>query len=174
MAEKTDAVRKEASEARPLDAIDRKLLGALARDAGLSYAALGESAGLSPAAAHDRVRKLRASGRIRGVEARLDGPGIGKPFLAFVLVDTQGWCKRDGSAVWSTFPEVEEIHSVAGDACLMLKVRCASSRALEALLERIYATEGVVATKSYVALSTYLERSPQAEITQDFTRPMGR
>jgi len=63
-------------------------------------------------------------------------------------------------------PEVEEIHSVAGDTCMLLKVRCASSRALEALLARLYATPGVRSTRSYVVLSTYLERNAQAGITE--------
>ncbi len=53
--------------------------------------------------------------------------------------------------------EVEEIHSVAGDTCMLLKVRRASSRALEALLARLYAIPGVRSTRSYVVLSTYLE-----------------
>lgn len=62
-------------------------------------------------------------------------------------------------------PEVEEIHSVAGDACMLLKVRCASGGALEALLARLYATPGVTSTRSYIVLSTYLERPPQADVT---------
>lgn len=168
---KTEDVRAEVVPSRPIDAFDRKILGALAVDAGRSYAELGRIVGLSAPAVHERVRKLRASGRIRGIEARLDGAAVGKPLLAFVMVDTQGWCKQDGSAYWAAFPEVEEIHSVAGDACLLLKVRCASSGALEAFLERVYGTEGVVATRSYVALTTYLERAPQAELTEDFSAP---
>lgn len=50
------------------------------------------------------------------------------------------------------------IHSVSGDACLILKVRTAGPGALEVVLARIYAVPGVLNTRSYVALRSYLER----------------
>jgi DNA-binding Lrp family transcriptional regulator len=164
---KTYAVRQARRGDRPIDAFDRRILGALAVDAGLSYAELGQLVGLSPPAVHDRVKKLRASGRLRGVVALLDGAAVGKPLLAFVHVDTVGWGKTEEFLAIAALPEVEEIHSVCGDTCMLLKVRCASSRALEALLGRLYATPGVKGTRSYVVLSTHLERPPQAGISED-------
>ncbi|MGQ4878664.1 Lrp/AsnC family transcriptional regulator [Billgrantia sp. LNSP4103-1] len=164
--EKTEAIRDRGQETRPLDAFDRKILGELGVDAGLSYAELGNRVGLSAPAVHERVKRLRATGRIRGTVAMLDGPEMGKPFLAFVHVDSTGWGKTKELLALSELPEVEEIHSVAGDACMLLKVRCASSRALEGLLARLYALPCVKATRSYVVLSTFLERTPQAGITE--------
>lgn len=162
---KTEDVRSHAIDARPLDTFDRRILGELAVDASLSYAELGRLAGLSPPAVHERVKRLRASGRIRGTVAVLDGPSTGKPFLAFVHVDTTGWGKTQELLALAELPELEEIHSVAGDTCMLLKVRCKSSRALEGLLARLYALPSVKATRSYVVLSTYLERTPQAGLT---------
>lgn len=162
---KTDMIRSQATDSRPLDTFDRKILGELAVDAGLGYAELGRRVGLSAPAVHERVKRLRATGRIRGTVAVLDGPAIGKPLLAFVHVDTMGWGKTQELMSLAEWPELEEIHSVAGDTCMLLKVRCKSSRALEGLLARLYATPGVKATRSYVVLSTYLERTPQAAIT---------
>ncbi|WP_294222259.1 Lrp/AsnC ligand binding domain-containing protein [uncultured Shimia sp.] len=63
-------------------------------------------------------------------------------------------------------PELEEIHSVTGDTCMLLKVRMQDSKAMEALLKRLYDMPDVVSTKTYVALSTYLERPVQAGITE--------
>ncbi len=169
-AEETDLIRQPHSAGRPLDTFDRKILGALAADAGVSYAELGQMVGLSAPAVHDRVKKLRASGYLRGTVALLDGPAVGKPLLAFVHVDSAGWGGTQEFMGIAKLPEVEEIHSVTGDTCMLLKVRCASSRALEALLARLYATPGVKSTRSYVVLSTYLERAAQAGIT-DFPEP---
>ncbi len=59
-------------------------------------------------------------------------------------------------------PEVEEIHSVTGDTCTILKVRMESRLAMDALPARLYALPKVVSNKSYVAFSTYLERPFQA------------
>ena len=56
------------------------------------------------------------------------------------------------------FPEVEEMHSVAGDTCVILKVRTASAQAMEEFLSQLYVLPGVRGTRSFVVLSTYLER----------------
>jgi hypothetical protein len=49
---------------------------------------------------------------------------------------------------------------------MLLKVRMQDSKAMEALLKRLYDMPDVVSTKTYVALSTYLERPVQAGITE--------
>ncbi|WP_111431845.1 Lrp/AsnC family transcriptional regulator [Rhodobacteraceae bacterium DSL-40] len=148
-----------------LDQIDRNLLGLLTENAEQSYADLGKAVGLSAPAVHERVKRYKASGRIRAITARLDPAMTGKRFLAFVHVNTTGWGKTDALMQIEELPEVEEIHSVTGDTCMILKVRMESTQALEALLARLYALPEVISTKSYVALSTYLERPVQAGIT---------
>lgn len=167
MNEKADDVRRGAARGRGLDALDRRLLARLAEDAGQSYAALGEAVGLSAPAVHERVKRLRRDGVLRGTVALVDAAALGKALLAFVHVDTVGWGKTHELLAIGDFPEVEEIHSVAGDTCMLLKVRTRDPRALEALLARLYATPGVKATRSYVVLSTYLERPAQPGATED-------
>jgi Lrp/AsnC family leucine-responsive transcriptional regulator len=165
-AKNADLVRHSPPAGRALDVFDRKILGVLAANADVGYAELGQRVGLSAPAVHDRVKKLRASGCLRRTVALLDGPAIGKPLLAFVHVDSAGWGGTQELMALGELPEVEEIHSVAGDTCMLLKVRCASSRALEALLARLYATPGVTSTRSYIVLSTYLERTAQGGVTE--------
>lgn len=163
---KADIIRHPPSKGHALDGFDRKILGVLAANADIGYVELGQRVGLSAPAVHDRVKKLRASGCLRRTVALLDGPAVGKPLLAFVHVDTAGWGGTRELIAMAELPEVEEIHSVAGDTCMLLKVRCATSRALEALLARLYATPGVRSTRSFVVLSTYLERTTQGGITE--------
>ena len=151
-----------------MDRFDRKILGALVKDARQTYAAIGKMIGLSAPAVHDRVKRLRAQNIIKDSAALLDGHAVGKPFLAFVMINTDLRGKAEQMRAIMNFPEVEEIHSVTGDACVIMKVRTANAQAMEELLERVYAIPGVTATKSYVALSTYLERPIQAEITEDW------
>jgi DNA-binding Lrp family transcriptional regulator len=166
MNEKTEAVRRRRPEQPPLDRFDRKILSALVADAGRSYAELGAIVGLSAPAVHERVKRLRRTAVLKGTHAGLDGPAIGKPLLAFVHVAAAGWGKSERLMQLSRFPEVEEMHSVAGDASMVLKVRTASPHALEALLAQVHAVPGVTGTHSYIALSTYLERPVQAEVTE--------
>jgi DNA-binding Lrp family transcriptional regulator len=168
MDQNTDDVRRKRQPERDLDAMDRKLLGVLVEDATISYVDLGERVGLSPPAAHERVKRLRRSGAIRRVAALIEPESVDKTLLAFVHVDTTGWGKTQALLAIEEYPEVEEIHSVAGDTCMLLKVRTESTHALEGLLARLYDTPGVKATRSYVVLSTYLERPVQPGVTRDW------
>ena len=157
----TKPVRRRAAAPAPVDAVDRKLLGLLAEDATRSYAELGLLLNLSPPAVHERAKRLRRDGVIRATVAALDGPAIGRALTAFVHVDTTGWGKSGAMLALRDLPAVEEMHSVAGDACMILKVRVPDTRALEDLLAQVYAVPGVKGTRSYIALNTYLERGPR-------------
>jgi Lrp/AsnC family transcriptional regulator, leucine-responsive regulatory protein len=176
MDQNTDDIRRRRQPERELDAMDRKILGVLVEDATISYADLGDRVGLSPPAAHERVKRLRRSGAIRRVSAMIDPEAVGKTLLAFVHVDTTGWGKTQALLAIEEHPEVEEIHSVTGDTCMLLKVRTDSTHALEGLLARLYDTPGVKATRSYVVLSTLIERPVQPGITKEWppiVRPEG-
>lgn len=166
MKEEKEIVRKKDVRFSDLDVFDRKILSALTEDARLTYADIGKSARLSAPAVFERVKRLRAQGVLAGTSARLDGAAVGKPFLAFVHVDADGWGKSQRMLRLRAFPEVEEMHSVAGDTCVILKVRTASAQAMEEFLSQLYVLPGVRGTRSFVVLSTYLERPVQAEVTE--------
>jgi len=55
-------------------------------------------------------------------------------------------------------PEIEEMHSVAGELCFLLKVRVADTNALLGLIERLRDIEGVEQTQTTVVLKTQLDR----------------
>ncbi|GAA6207643.1 Lrp/AsnC family transcriptional regulator [Cognatishimia sp. WU-CL00825] len=161
----TDGIRQNPKQHKPLDAMDRKILGVLSKDATGSYAELAKHVGLSAPAVHERVKRMRAAGAIKRTVAQLDGTVVGKPFLAFIHVETSGWGKTKDLVELAEFPEVEEIHAVTGDAGVILKVRMQSGQAMEGFLWRLYDSAGVRGTRTYVVLSTHLERGVQAEVT---------
>lgn len=168
---KTDDVQEKQLPSTPLDAMDRKILGALVKDATQSYATLASNVGLSAPAVHERVKRLRARGVIQETVARLDGTKLGKPLLVFIHVETQNWGFSQAFHDLQALPELEELHSVTGDTSLILKVRLPDSRALESLLRQIHTFESVVSTKSFVALSTYKDSPVQAEFTLEWPEP---
>lgn len=167
MPKETDNIPRKAPSDRPLDDFDRKILGALSKNGRATYAEIGDFAGLSAPAVHERVKRLRKYA-IKGIGAHLDGPSCGKDFLAFVHVDADGWGKSERMLTLRRFPEVEEMHSVAGDTCVIIKVRTANARALEDFLSQLYVLPGVRGTRSFVVLSTYIERGVQAEVTTEW------
>jgi Lrp/AsnC family transcriptional regulator, leucine-responsive regulatory protein len=164
MVENTDGVRRKAADPARLDETDRKLLGLLAEDSTRSYAELGRLLHLSAPAVHERAKRLKQEGVIRATAALLDGAKIGRPLLAFVHVDTTSWAVTRQLLKLKELPEVEEIHTVTGETAMLLKVRTRDTQSLENLLERIHAIEGFKGTRSYIALSTYLERGPNPQV----------
>jgi Lrp/AsnC family leucine-responsive transcriptional regulator len=147
-----------------LDAKDRSLLTLLAEDATRSYAELGKLVHLSAPAVHERVKRLKADGVIKATVATLDGIRLGRPLLAFVHVDTTNYAVTRQLLTLKDFDEVEEIHTVTGDSAMLLKVRTRDTRTLEDLLARIHAIEGFHGTRSYIALTTFLERGPSPSL----------
>lgn len=141
-----------------MDAIDRKILGLLVEDAGRTYAQLGREVSLSPAAVHERVRRLRASGVIRRTTVDLDPDALGRHVLAFVLVDTDGWVKDELFTAMRADLRIEEAHSVAGSSNFLLKVRVADPDELEDVLHDLYRLDGVVRTRTIMTLRRGFER----------------
>lgn len=163
----TNPVKRNRAPPASIDDVDRKLLRLLAEDATLKYAELGKAVHLTPPAVHERVKRLKRDGVITGTVATLDGTKIGCPLLAFIHVDTDGWGLTGSVLELGDIADVEEIHTVTGDTCVVLKVRTRDTHDLEALLARIHGFEGVRSTRSYVVLNSYLERGPKPEIETD-------
>jgi DNA-binding Lrp family transcriptional regulator len=143
-----------------VDATDRTLLSLLQDDAQLPYAELGRAVHLSPAAVHERVRRLRRDGVIRRTTVEVDADALGRHLLAFVEVDTEGWVTEPLAEAVRDDPRVEEMHSVAGDTHFLAKVRVAGPGDLQDLLRDLYAVSGVRNTRTRVVLQTYVERGP--------------
>lgn len=160
MEKDTNDVQKKFVEQPKLDAKDRKLLAILAEDASLSYTDLGRQLHLSAPAVHERVKRLKNEGVITGMVAKLDGRKIGRPLLAFIHVDTSSWAVTRSILSLKALPDVEEIHTVAGDSAMLLKVRTQDTQSLEALLEVIHSIDGFKGTRSYIVLTPHLERGP--------------
>src|SRR5512142_3481304 len=84
-----------------LDLIDIRLLEALQLDADRSNVELARLVGLSPAATLHRVRRLKESGIVRSIAARLDATTAGFPLQVYVAVTLQ----RHGETAHRRFAE---------------------------------------------------------------------
>src|ERR1700684_3983590 len=111
-----DAGNGIASGHPELDRIDLRLLEALQRNARSTYAELGELVNLKPPAIHDRVKRLETKGFVRRYAAQLDAHRVGYELTAFVSAFCAPDLDYDGfTTAVEAFPELIEIHSVAGD-----------------------------------------------------------
>jgi len=144
-----------------IDSIDRAILLELQQESRLSYVEIGARVGLSPAAVHDRVKKLERKGVIQAYKIRVNPEALGLKLTAFVSIrlDNDSSCRAVLPDL-EQFTEVEEVHSVAGEVDVLLKVRTADPKTLEDLIYRIKAVAGVSRTTSSVVLSTAVEGRP--------------
>jgi Lrp/AsnC family leucine-responsive transcriptional regulator len=144
---------------RSLDAKDRRILQIVQRDAALAQAAIARKVGLSTAAVHERLKKLRAAGVIRRWTAQIDPAMVGATVTAFVEVFFE---HPRFEAVFlervAKLDEVLECHHITGEFSLLLKVRVRDMKALQRLLlGRLGGYEGVRQTRTVMVLSTVKE-----------------
>ncbi len=108
-----------------MDKIDRKLLALLQHDSTLSIADMAAQVGLSQTPCWKRIQRMEADGIIERRVALLSPERLGLGLTVFVSIEagdhSPDWLARFAAAV-SGFPEVVEVHRMAGDIDYMLRV----------------------------------------------------
>ena len=143
-----------------MDSIDQQILTILQRKGDTSKAELARRVELTPPAVQERLKKLRERGLIRGTTAQLDPEGLGYSCLAFVQVQTDPPETDRVARELADVPGVQEVHHVAGEDCLLIKVRCPDTHSLSLLLRgEFHGRRGVRSTRSTIVLETVKETS---------------
>jgi Lrp/AsnC family transcriptional regulator, leucine-responsive regulatory protein len=144
-----------------IDQVDRRILDALARDAGLTSAALGERVGLSSSAAHRRVRLLEQRGMIDGYRARLSKAARGNPSIVFVEVTLNGQSRQvlaDFEEAIEQCEEITEAHLMGGQSDYLLKVEVREGDSYERIHRELLAgLPGVQRLVSLFSIRTVIE-----------------
>jgi Lrp/AsnC family leucine-responsive transcriptional regulator len=146
---------------RTIDPLDLRILEILQKNARETQADIARTVGLAPSAVLERIRKLESRGVIRGYAARLDPHALGQSTVAFVAVRGDEALVGDNIArALAEFPEVLEVHLVAGEDCYMVKVRAKDPEHLGQLLRTRFArVAGVRSTRTTIVLETVKETS---------------
>ena len=108
-----------------MDRIDRKILDLLAKDSRLTGERLGDLVGLSPSAAHRRVKALEDAGAILGYRARLSPAARGNPSTVFVqvtLTDQRQATMLAFEAALAQTEQIAEAHLMSGQSDYLVKV----------------------------------------------------
>ena len=108
-----------------MDRIDRKILDLLSEDSRLTGEQLGERVGLSPSAAHRRVKALEESGAILGYRARLSAAARGNPSTVFVqvtLTDQRQATMLAFERAMASTPQIVEAYLMSGQSDYLIKV----------------------------------------------------
>lgn len=143
-----------------MEEINAAIISLLSDDGRMSFTELARRTGLSVSAAQQRVRRLEERGVIKGYAAVISAEEIGLPLTAFVSIKAFDPAAPDDAPERLAYlTAIEACHSVAGDASYILKVRVASPRELEDLLQEIRAAANV-STHTTIVLSTPFENRP--------------
>ena len=126
-----------------IDTTDNAILAQLSRNAGLTSAQVGERVGLSPSAAHRRIKLLEEAGHIRGYRALLSRTAQGDPSTVFVQVtlddQRRDTLQKFEDTVARCAPIVE-CHLMSGESDYLLKVLVRTDDSYERLHREVLAT----------------------------------
>ena len=136
-----------------VDSLDARLLLALDGDPDASVLALSQSLGIARNTVHSRLRRLTESGALLSSSRRIDASALGYDLVAFVSIEIS---QVDGDTTTEglvRLPEVVEIHSITGDADLLVKVVARDTEDLLRVTREMIGVPGVVRTATAVSLS---------------------
>jgi DNA-binding Lrp family transcriptional regulator len=149
-----------------LDEVDIQLLTALQEDADRTNVELARMVGLSPAATLHRVRRLKESGVIRIISARLDPAAAGFPLQVYVTASLARHDLRSSDRfedLIRSVPQIIAADTVAGETDYLLTVVARDVPELQQVLVSL-------ATRGGSRLVTYLRL---AEIKPPSRLPLG-
>ena len=139
-----------------MDDIDRRLLRDLQANGRITNQELAQRNSLSPAACHERVRRLKEQGYIKGYTAILDPNKLDRSLLIFVEIHldrTTSDVFDDFAAAIRKMPDVLECHMVAGGFDYLVKARVADMEAYRRFLgDTLVRLPGVRETRTYAVL----------------------
>jgi Lrp/AsnC family leucine-responsive transcriptional regulator len=145
-----------------LDEVDIKLLTALQSDADRTNVELARVAGLSPAATLHRVRRLKESGVIRIIAARLDPAEAGFPLQVYVAATTGRHDPRSVRAfedLLRALPQVIMAENITGEMDYLITIVARDVAELQRVLTRL-ATRGTQRMITYLRLEEVKPWSP--------------
>ena len=146
-----------------IDAIDRKILDALQRDASLTNAQLAERINLSPTPCLRRVRRLEKEGIIQGYTARLDGKALGIGIAAFVFVKLDRHSVQNAKQFENKvqkLPQITECCVISGDYDYVLRIVARDLESYEHFMkEKLAQIEGIRDASSTIILSQQISPS---------------
>ena len=146
-------------ERSDMDKTDFQILQILQKKARIPNVEVARTIGMAPSAILERSKKLEALGVIQGYEVRLNPEMFHCAMTAFVHLKV-----KDSSQIPETakavadIEQVQEVHYLAGEDCLMAKIKLGDNRELETILTtRISQIESIASTRTFIALATYKE-----------------
>ncbi|MNO15826.1 HTH-type transcriptional regulator LrpC [compost metagenome] len=144
-----------------MDELDIRILKLLEENGRLSHEEIGKLLHISRPSVHQRVGKLEKSGVIKGYRGIVDWGKLDQKIKVMISVKvvSQSFREAADQIIGIQIPGVTilECQRMAGEWCMLLKVRVASPEELTLLLDEILRIPDIKETSTTFILSTLYE-----------------
>lgn len=139
-----------------IDDLDARLILELHEEPRMGVMELARRLGVARGTANARLEKLQRSGIIRGFGPDIGLAPLGYPVMAFTTLEvnqgrTEGLLER-----LRDVPEVLEVHTIAGQGDILIRVVAQSNEHLFAVLEDVLAAPEISRTSTAIALAEHI------------------
>ena len=161
-------MRRLRNENADLDALDARILSALAADARTSIAELARLVGLSPPSAAERIRRLEEAGVIEGYAVAIDPRTLGLTVAAWIRIRPMPGELKTVAGILRNLPEIVECDRLTGEDCFVARAHLKSIEDLERLIDQII--PHAMTTTSIIQSTLVASRSPPIAASIDERR----
>lgn len=144
-----------------MDNLDMEILGILINDGRQTHENISKRLNLSRPAVRQRVKRLEEKGLIKGYQAIVDWSKVGQNIYVLIYLKINASILQDIvnkiMDIKTTDAFLEECHRLAGEWCLMLKVRSTSPQNITSYIDELLKIKGIVGTSTTFILSTMLK-----------------
>lgn len=152
-----------------IDAIDRKILQYLIKNARMPFLEIARECGISGAAIHQRVKKLDDLGVITGSTLEVDPTTLGFDICAVIGIKI-----NDPSKNYETVEhlkkirEIVECHFITGGYNILIKVYCQNNEHLmRTIFDGVLGVPEISDTETFISLSQVFSRQVDVENIKD-------
>ena len=150
-----------------MDAYDLKILEILVSNAKEAHEKISKSLNLSRPAISQRIKKLEDAGVIKKYQTIIDWTKLGYPLNVFIYIKirTKNFenVAQEIIAVRTEGAFLEELHRLAGEWCIMLKIRSTLPQALTQYIDKLQKIDAVVSTSTTFIFSTVYQNDNAME-----------
>ena len=143
-----------------VDKLDRKILSILSKNARIAFKDVAEQCGVSRAAIHQRVERLKEDGVITGSGFSIKPKSIGYGTCTYVGISLErGSMYKNVVKKLQNIPEIVECHFTTGPYTMMVKAYVRDNEQLMKLLnDTLQSIDGVVSTETLISLDQSIKR----------------
>lgn len=144
-----------------MDHIDSKILRCLTRDARMNASQISQQVNLSVSAVIERMKKMEASGLIKGYTAVIDEKQAGFNVQALISIRLEHpKYNQEFNRQMCSHDRVMECFYITGDFDYIARIGVSSTEELTKVLHDIKQIPGVSLTRTYVVLDNVKENMP--------------